>query len=131
MSKKWQLDPHVYEEIKEYLREKYPQLFIKGNTKLLKVGINDEIVADEEFAYSKTALRKYLHRYTSKKEYRQQMTEGAARYGLDGEECGSVTKEELEIAARNMAAAKERALRKKQQEKPKKTWGKLGIRFNK
>ena len=83
-----------YKSILEDMQESYPGLFSPNKTKLFKVGIIRELIANND-KYTATKLRGFARLYCNQKLYKDQHVLGATRYGLDGEVCGEVTAEQL------------------------------------
>lgn len=92
-------------DIIEYLAKKFPIAFIlKGETKPLKVGIFQDIVArlGNESEISKTQLRRALRFYTSSWRYLNNIQLGKERIDLDGNCCGTLEQEHIEYAQQQL-----------------------------
>jgi ProP effector len=80
----------------QLLMETYPQAFDRSNVRPLKIGIQDDLIADEKVAKNK--IKRALASYVRAPQYFRSMTEGAPRVNLQGEPSGEVTAEEAEHA---------------------------------
>ena len=121
-AKKWYLlSPEDYDKVFDSLSAKYPKLFIKDVVFLLKKGLHQDIFNGCELEFSKTIIRKFLKLYTGQAKYIKLHTENTARYDLDGNEAGLVTKEDVAGLAKKKEEIKKRfALKKiKRSEKKK------------
>lgn len=82
------------------LGEKWPHIFSPEATTIpLKVGIrNDVIAAMSEYKAQKvrSALKHYFN--IVRKEYLRLLVAGGPRFDLEGNECGSITEREQEVA---------------------------------
>ena len=98
--------PEEYDNAFEELSSKYPELFIKDKPKVLKIGIDKDILADSDLKMSQTQLRKFFKVYISSKGYRELHVENSPRYDLEGNEVGVVTKENIEALKRRAEETK-------------------------
>jgi sRNA-binding protein len=98
--------PEKYDNAFEELSSKYPKLFIKDKPKVLKIGIDKDILADSDLKMSQTQLRKFFKVYISSKGYRELHVENSLRYDLEGNEVGVVTKENIEALKRRAEETK-------------------------
>ena len=93
--KKFSLSEKKYKEILLYMQKHYPNLFpLEGNLLALAVGIHKQIFAIEDFPFSKIETRRFLMRYTRKKNYLELLKVGNNRYHLDGTVSSQVLFEE-------------------------------------
>jgi ProP effector len=86
------------------LRDRWPAVFRPhtdpGPWPPLKVGVHLDIaMAAPELAVPRGLLREALRLYTSRDPYLAGLVKGAARFGLDGEPCGTVTAEQANSPA--------------------------------
>jgi ProP effector len=98
------------------LMDTYPQTFNKDEVKPLKIGIQDDLLADEKVAKNK--IKRALASYVRSPNYFRAMVEGADRVDLAGEAAGKVTAEEAEHAKQQLKAFHQR--RKEQQKEQEK-----------
>ena len=119
---KWHLlSPENYNKIFDSLSQRYPKFFMRGKVFIFKKGIHRDIFNDEELKFSKTIIRKFLRLYAEQKEYIKLHIESAARYDLEGNEAGIVTKEDVESLAKTQEEIKNQiALRKSKKLEQKK-----------
>ena len=113
-AKKWHLlSPEDYDKVFDSLSVKYPKLFIKDVVFLFKKGLHQDIFNGGELEFSKTMIRKFLKLYTEQAKYIKLHTENTARYDLDGNEAGFVTKEDVVgLAKKKEEIKKQFALKK-------------------
>jgi len=78
------------------LIETYPQAFSRTNIRPLKIGIQDDLVADEKIAKNK--IKRALASYVRSPNYFRAMKLDADRIDLAGESSGKVTEAEAEYA---------------------------------
>jgi len=78
------------------LIETYPQAFSRTNIRPLKIGIQDDLVADEKIAKNK--IKRALASYVRSPNYFRAMKLDADRIDLKGESSGKVTETEAEYA---------------------------------
>lgn len=74
------------------LSETYPLVFDRNNVRPLKIGIQEDLIADGQLAKNK--IKRALASYVRAPQYFRSMQEGADRIGLGGESAGKVTAEE-------------------------------------
>ena len=119
---KWHLlSPENYNKVFDVLSQRYPKFFMRGKVFIFKKGIHRDIFNDEELKFSKTIIRKFLRLYAEQKEYIKLHIESAARYDLEGNEAGVVTKEDVESLAKTQEEIKKQiALRKSKKLEQKK-----------
>ena len=113
-AKKWHLlSPEDYDKVFDSLSVKYPKLFIKDLVFLFKKRLHQDIFNGGELEFSKTIIRKFLKLYTGQVKYIKLHTENTARYDLDGNEAGFVTKEDVVgLAKKKEEIKKQFALKK-------------------
>ena len=78
------------------ISEQYPAVFNRNNVRPLKIGIQDDIVADGKLSQGK--IKRALASYVRSPLYYKALQTGADRIGLDGEPAGSVSEAEAEHA---------------------------------
>ncbi|MDC9719902.1 MAG: ProQ/FINO family protein [Gammaproteobacteria bacterium] len=86
----------------ELLCETYPQTFAFAKPRPLKIGIQEELVADGKL--SQTKIKRGLASYVRAFGYLKSQTDGAPRINLLGEPDGTVTAEEAAHAATKLPA---------------------------
>jgi len=86
----------------ELLCETYPQTFAFAKPKPLKIGIQEDLVADGKL--SQTKIKRGLASYVRAFGYLKSQTDGAARINLAGEAEGAVTSGEAAHAASKLPA---------------------------
>ena len=111
---KWHLlSPENYNKVFDVLSQRYPKFFMRSKVFIFKKGIHRDIFNDEELKFSKTIIRKFLRLYAEQKEYVKLHIENTARYDLDGNEAGLVTKEDVVgLAKKKEEIKKQFALKK-------------------
>ena len=82
-----------YLEILKTLSDKFPKVFIKGEVKVLKLGIHKDI--KERTDLKSREIGKFFRKYCNSKAYKEAHVESANRYDLDGNVVGVVTAEEM------------------------------------
>jgi len=125
---KWHLlSPENYNKVFDVLSQRYPKFFMRSKVYIFKKGIHRDIFNDKELKFSKTIIRKFLRLYAEQKEYVKLHIESAARYDLEGNEAGIVTKEDVESLAKTqeeiktqIALKKSKKLEQKKHYKPHK-----------
>jgi ProP effector len=86
----------------QLLCENYPQTFSVSEPKPLKIGIQEDLVADGKISQNK--IKRGLASYVRIYAYLRAQSEGAARVDLLGEEAGQVTAGEAAHAASKLPA---------------------------
>ena len=100
----------------ELLETNYPKAFNAAEPKPLKIGIQEELVADEKVSRGK--IKRALATYVRNPRYLQSIVEGAERVDLSGEAAGTVNAREAEHAKAKLAEYKQRRVeRQKEQRK--------------
>lgn len=87
------------------LCETYPEVFSRENVRPLKVGIQEELIADEKLARNR--IKRALASYVRSPQYLRSLQPGADRIGLDGSAAGQVSEEEAAHARDKLKAIKE------------------------
>ena len=95
------------------LCEHYPEIFNLNEPKPLKIGIHQDLAADEKI--SKTKIRRGLSAYVRHHKYHACLIPGANRVGIDGQVTGQVTEDEASHAQEKLSAQKERFQQRKKQ----------------
>ena len=80
----------------QLLCDAYPEVFNRENMRPLKIGIQEDLIADEKLAKNK--IKRALASYVRSPYYFRSLKEGADRIGLDGKASGAVTESEAEHA---------------------------------
>ncbi len=78
------------------LMETYPRAFSRTEVKPLKIGIQEDLMADEKVAKNK--IKRALASYVRSLSYYRSLKAGAARIDLNGEASGEVSESEAEHA---------------------------------
>lgn len=76
--------------------ETYPKTFSRDNVRPLKIGIQEDLLADEKV--SKGKIKRALASYVRSPAYYRSLQAGAQRVDLLGEDAGEVTEQEAEHA---------------------------------
>lgn len=80
----------------QMLIDTYPLTFSRDQVKPLKIGIQEDLIADEKLARNR--IKRALASYVRGIQYLKSMQVGADRVGLDGQAAGTVTEAEAEHA---------------------------------
>lgn len=80
----------------EQLIEAYPQTFSRDSVRPLKIGIQEDLIADEKLARNR--IKRALATYVRSLAYLRSVQEGVERIDLKGEASGTVTASEAEHA---------------------------------
>ncbi len=89
----------------QLLMDAYPEVFSRDNPKPLKIGIQEDLVADDKV--SRTKIKRALASYVRSPQYLKSFEENADRIGLDGKPAGKVSAEEAEHAKSKLKAMQE------------------------
>lgn len=113
----FELTPDQIAQAKKILaifQEKFPNAFFSDPEKMrpLKIGIRYDLYAIFAQEYPKKAINRVLRLYTKGDDYFKVLTLGSQRVDLDGNPCGEVTGEHMEIADDAKAKVKRRQLKK-------------------
>ncbi|WP_240656964.1 ProQ/FINO family protein [Neptunomonas marina] len=115
----------------QLLIDTYPDVFSRDNVRPLKIGIQEDLIADEKVAKNK--IKRALASYVRAPQYFKAMVEDADRVDLSGEAVGKVTAEEAlhakeklkEFHQRRREAQREREKAQREQEKAERMSNKL------
>jgi len=100
----------------ELLETNYPKAFNAAEPKPLKIGIQEDLVAEEKVSRGK--IKRALATYVRSPRYLQSILEGAGRVDLNGDSVGTVNASEAEHAKAKLAEYKQRRVeRQKEQRK--------------
>lgn len=102
----------------ELLSQAYPQVFNLAEPKPLKIGIHDDLAAEEKL--SKTKIRTALSAYVRHFNYLSCLVEGAQRVDLTGADVAPVTADEQAHAQEKIAEIEKNREQRKQQTKKRK-----------
>lgn len=80
----------------QQLMEAYPQVFDRKHMRPLKIGIQEDLIADGKL--SKTKIKRGLASYVHAQSYYRALREGANRIDIQGQSAGVVSKDESEYA---------------------------------
>ncbi len=97
----------------QQLMEAYPEVFSRENVRPLKIGIQEDLVADEKLAKNK--IKRALASYVRSPQYYRSIRVGADRIGLDGQSAGTVSEQEAKHAKEKLKEINQR--RREQQRK--------------
>ena len=97
--------------------ETYPEVFNRDNVRPLKIGIQEELIADEKLA--KNQIKRALASYVRSPYYFRSLKEGADRIGLDGQPSGTVSESEAEHAKQQLKEVNKRRQQNQRQQKVK------------
>lgn len=96
--------------------ETYPKTFNRETVRPLKIGIQEELLADEKM--SKGKIKRALASYVRAPAYYRSLQAGAQRVDLQGEDAGEVTEQEAEHAKAMLKKIRDdRAARVKEEKK--------------
>ncbi|GGB90076.1 hypothetical protein GCM10011352_15120 [Marinobacterium zhoushanense] len=87
------------------LCDTYPEVFSRDNVRPLKVGIQEDLIADEKLARNR--IKRALASYVRSPQYLRSLQAGADRIGLDGAASGQVSEEEAAHAQEKLQAIKD------------------------
>jgi len=108
----------------QQLSEAYPNAFDRKNVRPLKIGIQDDLIADEKVAKNK--IKRALASYVRSLNYLRSLQEGADRIDINGESAGKVTAEEAQHAKGKLKEINQaRREQKREQEKQERMNSKL------
>lgn len=89
----------------QLLMDAYPEVFSRQNPRPLKIGIQEDLVADDKV--SRTKIKRALASYVRSPQYLRSFQDDAPRIGLDGQPSGAVTAEEAEHAKNKLKGMQE------------------------
>lgn len=101
----------------QLLCDTYPDVFNRDNVRPLKIGIQEDLVADEKVAKNK--IKRALASYVRSPYYFRSLQEGADRIGLDGEASGAVSASEAEHAKQQLKEINKRRQQRIRDDKAK------------
>lgn len=101
----------------EQLIEAYPQTFSRDNVRPLKIGIQEDLIADEKLARNR--IKRALATYVRSIHYLRSVQEGAERIDLSGKAAGVVTASEAEHAAARLQEIQVQRKERQKQERQK------------
>jgi ProP effector len=110
----------------QLLCETYPQTFSIAEPKPLKIGIQEQLIADGKLSQNK--IKRGLASYVRAYAYLRSQTDGAARVDLTGAADGAVTADEAAHAAGKLPAPREPRQRNKNARSGEKSNDKRGAR---
>ncbi len=99
----------------QLLCDAYPEVFNRESMRPLKIGIQEDLVADEKLAKNK--IKRALASYVRSPYYFRSLKEGADRIGLDGQPAGTVTESEAEHARQQLKEINKLRLQKQKEAK--------------
>lgn len=101
----------------QQLFDTYPEVFNRDNVRPLKIGIQEDLIADEKLARNR--IKRGLASYVRNPHYLRSLVAGADRIGLDAQAAGQVSEEEAAHARRKLEE-----MRKQRRQEKKNTAGK-------
>lgn len=100
----------------QLLLEAYPKTFDRNNVRPLKIGIQEDLIADDKV--SKNKIKRALASYVRSLNYYRSLREGVDRVDINGEPAGQVTKDESDYAKQKLKEInKARQDKRKEQER--------------
>jgi len=99
----------------QQLCEAYPEVFNRDNVRPLKIGIQEDLIADEKLARNR--IKRALASYVRNPAYLKALVVGAERVGIDGQASGSVTEEEAAHATEKLDQIKQERRERQKQER--------------
>lgn len=100
----------------QLLMDAYPDVFNRDNIRPLKIGIQEDLVADEKVAKNK--IKRALASYVRSLGYIRSIREGVERIDINGQAAGQVTAEEA-LHAKNKLRDLNKKRREQQAEREK------------
>lgn len=97
----------------QQLFDAYPEVFNRDNVRPLKIGIQEDLIADEKLARNR--IKRGLASYVRNPHYLRSLVAGADRIGLDGQATGQVSEEEAAHARQKLEELRKQ---RRQQQKP-------------
>lgn len=97
------------------ISELYPKVFNRNAVKPLKIGIQEELLADDKL--SKGKIKRALASYVRAPQYYKSLVAGADRIDLQGEANGQVSEQEAEHAKAMLKNIREKRQQRIQAEK--------------
>jgi len=102
----------LFYKTKTWLESTYPNVFNFNNPKPLKMGVRKELLLAPS-PYSKRQVNKCLGVYCSTKAYLESIIQGDWRYDLNGAQVETITQEQKDHAAKQLAERKNKFKNKK------------------
>jgi len=115
----------------EQLVEAYPQTFSRDNVRPLKIGIQEDLIADEKLARNR--IKRALATYVRSLAYLRSVQEGAERIDLKGEASGVVSASEAEHAqgrVKEIQAQRRELQKQKREEEQQQRKNEKDVRLN-
>jgi len=100
----------------QLLMDAYPKVFNRDNVRPLKIGIQEDLIADEKVAKNK--IKRALASYVRSLSYIRSIREGVERVDINGDASGQVTADEA-LHAKNKLRELNRKRRQQQAEREK------------
>lgn len=101
----------------QQLFDAYPEVFNRENVRPLKIGIQEDLIADEKLARNR--IKRALASYVRNPQYLRSLVAGADRIGLDAQPAGTVSEEEAAHAKRKLDEMRQQRRERQKQEKDK------------
>lgn len=101
----------------QMLFDTYPEVFNRDNVRPLKIGIQEDLIADEKLARNR--IKRALASYVRNPHYLRSLQAGVERVGLDGAAAGTVTAEEAAHAEEKLKQIREQRRERQKDERAK------------
>ncbi|WP_432698638.1 ProQ/FINO family protein [Marinobacterium sp. YM272] len=101
----------------QMLFDTYPEVFSRENVRPLKIGIQEDLIADEKLARNR--IKRALASYVRNPHYLRSLKAGADRIGLDGAAAGTVTEDEAAHAQEKLNQMRDQRREKQKEEREK------------
>ncbi len=101
----------------QLLFDTYPEVFSRENVRPLKIGIQEDLIADEKLARNR--IKRALASYVRNPHYLRSLQAGADRIGLDGSAAGKVSEEEAAHAQEKLKQIREQRKERQKDERAK------------
>lgn len=101
----------------QLLFDTYPEVFSRDNVRPLKIGIQEDLIADEKLARNR--IKRALASYVRNPHYLRSLQAGADRVGLDGSAAGKVSDEEAAHAQEKLKQIREQRRERQKDERAK------------
>ena len=112
----------IYKYYFSYFSKLYPKCFSQTPKPLVigidKIILEEEAKKPEEERLSKTAIKKFLVKYTQSVAYKESLQSGSARINLQGEEVETVTSEHAEFAKKSLEEWRSKQTKQNNRHKP-------------
>ena len=99
------------------LFDTYPEVFSRDNVRPLKIGIQEDLIADEKLARNR--IKRALASYVRNPHYLRSLKAGADRIGLDGAAVGTVTEDEAAHAQEKLNQIRDQRRERQKEERSK------------